>query len=52
MTKQELYLKAIDLKPEYALAYHNLAITLPFEESIELFNGEKMTKQQLYLKAH
>jgi hypothetical protein len=50
MTTQGLCLKAIELNPNCAPAYVNLATTLPQGGSIHL-HGQAMTKQGLYLKA-
>jgi hypothetical protein len=44
---QQLYLKAIQLDPTIANAYHNLGITLPTNGKIQLPDGSHVTKQQL-----
>jgi tetratricopeptide (TPR) repeat protein len=48
---QELFLKAIELDPNYSRAYHNLARTLQPGGTIELPDRTVKNQQQLYLKA-
>jgi hypothetical protein len=50
MTRQQLYLKVIDLDPNFPNGYYELAVTLPRGGSIRLLNGTTMTQQQLYLQ--
>jgi hypothetical protein len=47
MTKQALYVKAIDLDPRCASAYYGLARTLPPESIIQLLDGTLMTWEDL-----
>jgi hypothetical protein len=51
MSKEQLYLKAIELEPGYGEAYSKLADTLPPGGSIGLNDGTSMTKEELYQKA-
>lgn len=49
--KLKVYLKNVDLEPNCAAVYNNLARVLPIGESIQLLNGKWMTQKELFLKA-
>jgi tetratricopeptide (TPR) repeat protein len=53
LTRTEAYLLAIQIDPKNAVAFNNLAVTLPnLEDTVTLSDGiTKMNKQELFLKA-
>ena len=48
MTKQKLYLRAIQLNPNKANAYNNLGTTLPTQGSI-VIDGWKLSRNELHI---
>ncbi|MFI0435928.1 MAG: hypothetical protein ACH350_09450 [Parachlamydiaceae bacterium] len=50
-TKQELYIKAITLDPNFSEPYYFLGCLLPSDGSVELPKEGRVGKQQLYLKS-
>jgi len=48
--EKQLYVRAIELNPSFAPAYHNLALALEDQESISI-DGAEWDRQRLYIKA-